>query len=54
MKKCRKVLSQITIRSSFVFKENQVFIEVENNPSAVIVEKELDAIDIDGIKNLVD
>ena len=39
------------IWSSFIFKENQVFIEEEDNPSnkAVKVEEELD-----GIRNLVD
>ena len=41
--------------SSFIFKENHVFIE-ENNPSDKVVtaDEELDAIDIDGIGNLVD
>ena len=41
--------------SSFIFKENHVFIE-EDYPSdkVVTVEEELDAIDIDGIGNLVD
>ena len=39
------------IWSSFIFKENQVFIDEEDNPSnkAVKVEEELD-----GIRNLVD
>ena len=38
-------------RSSFIFKENHVFIEEENNPSekVVTVDEELD-----GIGNLVD
>ena len=41
--------------SSFIFKENHVFIE-ENNLSDKVVtaDEELDAIDIDGIGNLVD
>ena len=43
-------------RSSFTFKENHVFIEEEDNPSdkVVMVKEELDVIDIDGIRNLVD
>ena len=44
-------------QSSFVFKENHVFIEEEeDNPSdkVVTVEEELDGTDIDGIGNLVD
>ena len=45
-------------RSSYIFKENHVFIEEEDNPSnspkVVIVEEELDGIDIDGIGNAVD
>ena len=51
-----KLLSQLMIRSSFRFKENHVFIEEEDNPSnkVVIVEEELDDIDIDGFRNLVD
>ena len=49
--------------SSFIFKENHVFIEEEDNPSdkVVMVVEELDCIDIDvegvdihGIGNLVD
>ena len=42
--------------SSFVFKENHVFIEEEDNPTdkVVMLEEELDGIDIDGIRNLVD
>ena len=54
--KCRKLLSHIIKRSSFIFKENQVFIEDEDNPSdkVVMVEEELDGIDIDGIENVVD
>ena len=45
-------------RSSYIFKENHVFIEEEDNPSnspkVVIVEEELDGIDIDGTGNAVD
>ena len=43
-------------RSSFIFKENHVLIEEEENPSdkVVKVEEEPDSIDIDGIANLVD
>ena len=56
--KCRKLLSQVMRRSSYIFKENHVFIEEEDNPSnspkVVIVEEELDGIDIDGIGNAVD
>ena len=42
--------------SSFIFKENLVFIEEEDNPSDKVVrdEEELDGIDINGIGNLVD
>ena len=41
--------------SSFIFKENHVFIEEEDNPSdkVAMVEEELGRIDIDGIGNLV-
>ena len=44
--KWRKLLSQIIIRLSFIFKENHVFIEEEDNTSdkVVIVEEELDGI----------
>ena len=56
--KCRKLLSQVMRRSSYIFKENHVFIEEEDNPSnspkVVIVEEELDGIDIDGTGNAVD
>ena len=43
-------------RSSFIFKENHVFIEEQDNPSDIVitVEEELDGIDMDGIRNLVD
>ena len=43
-------------RSSFIFKGNHFFIEEEDNPSDIVitVEEELDGIDIDGIRNLVD
>ena len=43
-------------RSSFIFKENHVFIEEEDNPSDkfAMVEEELDGIDIDSIGNLMD
>ena len=43
-------------RLSFNFKENQVFIEEEDNPSdkVITVVEELDGIDIGGIENLVD
>ena len=42
-------------RSSFIFKENHVFIEEEDNPpdKVVMVKEELDGIDIDGIGDLV-
>ena len=41
--------------SSFIFKENHVFIEEEDNPSdkVAMVEEEPGRIDIDGIGNLV-
>ena len=43
-------------RSSFTFKGNHNFIEEEENPSDKVpmVKEELDGIDIDGIRNLVD
>ena len=42
-------------RSSFVFKENQLFNEEDNRSDKdVMVEEELDGIDVDGIGNLVD
>ena len=43
-------------RSSFTFKENQVFIEEEDNScdKVVVVKEKLDGIDIDDIRNLVD
>ena len=43
-------------QSSFIFKENHVFIEEDDNPldKVVTVEEELDGIDIYGIGNLVD
>ena len=39
--------------SSFIFKENRIFIGEEDNPSEKIItiEKELDGVDIDGIGN---
>ena len=42
-------------RSSFIYKQNHVFIE-EDNPSdkSITLEKELDAVEVDGIGNLVD
>ena len=42
--------------SSFIFKENHVFIEEKDNPSekVVMVEEELDGTDIDDIGHLVD
>ena len=42
-------------RSSFIFQENHVFIEEEDNPSdkVVMVKERLDSIDIDGIRDLV-
>ena len=44
------------IGSSFIFKENHVFIEEEDNPSdkVAIVGEELDGIDVDGFGSLVD
>ena len=43
-------------RSSFIFRENYVFIEEKDNPSdeVAMVEEELDGIDIDVTANLVD
>ena len=43
-------------RSSSTFKENHVFIEEEHNPfyKRVLVLEELDGIDVDGSRNLVD
>ena len=40
--------------SSFIFEENHVFIE-EDNPAdkVVTVEEELDAVEVDGIGNVV-
>ena len=54
--KPRKVLSQIMRRSSSTFKENHVFIEEEHNPfyKRVMVQEELDGIDVDGTRNLMD
>ena len=43
---------QIKIPSSFIFKENYVFIEEEDK--VVIVAEELHVIDIDDVGNLVD
>ena len=42
-------------RSSFIFKENHVFIKEKDNPSdkVVIVEVELYGIDVNGIGNLL-
>ena len=42
--------------SSFIFKENHVFIEEEDNRSDKVatVEEELDGFDIVGIRNVVD
>ena len=42
--------------SNFIFKENHVFIEEEDNPSDKVdmVEEELDGTYINGIGNLVD
>ena len=53
IRKCRKLLSRIIICSSFILKENHVFIEEVDNPAdkVVIAEEELDGIDIDGIGN---
>ena len=53
--KYRKLLSQITKRSSFIFDENHVFIE-ENNSSdkPVTTEEEVDAVEVDNIGNLAD
>ena len=44
----------ITFQFFFCFKENHVFIEEEESPSVIIVEKELDGFDVDGIGNLED
>ena len=43
-------------RSSFIFKENRVFIEEEDNSSGkvIIAEEELGGININGIGNSVD
>ena len=43
-------------RSSFIFRENYVFIEEKDNLSdeVAMVEEELDGIDIDSTANLVD
>ena len=48
--KYRKLLSQVTKRSSFIFKENHVFIE-EDYPSdkVVTIEEEQNAVEVDGI-----
>ena len=44
------------LRSSFIFKEINIFIEKEDKPSEtfVIVEEELDGVDIDYIGNFKD
>ena len=44
------------IRSSFIFKENLVFFQEKDNSSekVFIVEEELDGVDVDSIRNLVD
>ena len=49
---CKKFLSQMRC-SSFIFKENHVFIEEEDNLSdkVVLTEEELDGIGIHGIGN---
>ena len=42
-------------RSSFICEENHVFIEEENPSDKVVtIEEELDAVQVDGIGNLVD
>ena len=43
-------------RSSSTFKENHIFIEEEYNPfyKRVMVQEELDGIDVDGTRNLMD
>ena len=48
--KYRKLLSQVMKRSSFIFKENPVFIE-EDYPSdkVVTIEEEQNAVEVDGI-----
>ena len=53
--KYTKLLSQILKRASFICEENHDFIE-EDNPSdkVVTIEVELDAVEVDGIGNLVD
>ena len=50
-----KLLSQIMKRWSFICEENHVFIK-QDNPSGkvVTIKEELDAVEVDGIGNLVD
>ena len=54
--KSKKLLSQIMACLCFIFKENHLFIEEEDNPSdkVVTVVEEPHGIDIDGIGNLLD
>ena len=42
-------------RSSFFLEENHVFVEKDNPSDKVVtIEEELDAVEVDGIGNLVD
>ena len=42
-------------RSSFIFEERHVFIEKDNPSDKVVtIEEELNAVEVDGIANLVD
>ena len=52
--KYTKLLSQIMKRSSSICEENHDFIE-EDNPSdkVITIEEKLDAVEVDGIGNLV-
>ena len=44
---------QIMKRSSFIFKVNHCFIEEDNPDENVTVGEQLDAVEVDGIGNLV-
>ena len=48
--KYRKLLSQVMKRSSFIFKENHVFIEEDYlSDKVVTIEEEQNAVEVDGI-----